>query len=74
MKKHGIANENWIFNKISKKIKSEIYYYQADEVGYKRTKIKIKKRENDLFNTDQKRKLKLDGKLIKEIRKDIKWQ
>ncbi len=74
MKKPGIANDNWVFNKISQKINSEIYYYHVDEVGYKRTKIKVKNRDNELFDTDKDRDLKLNNKIIQKIRSDIKWQ
>ena len=74
MKKPGVPNENWVFNKISKKINSEIYYYHVDEVGYKRTKIKVKDRDNELFDTDKDRNLNLDKKVIQKIRSDIKWQ
>jgi len=74
IKKPAIANENWVFGKISQKIDSEIYYYHVDEIGYKRTKIKIKVRENELFDLDKNGKIRLDTKLIKQIRSDIKWQ
>ncbi len=74
MKKPGVSNDNWVFNKISNNINSEIFYYHVNEVGYKRTKVKIKIRENELFELDAKGKLKLDKKLLKKIREDIKWQ
>ena len=74
MKKPGIANDNWVFNKLSQKINSEIYYYHVDEVGYKRTKIKVKNRDNELFDTDKDRDLKLNNKIIQKVRSDIKWQ
>ena len=67
MKKPGVPNENWVFNKISKKINSEIYYYHVDEVGYKRTKIKVKDRDNELFDTDKDRNLNLDKKVIQKM-------
>ena len=74
MKKPGVSNDNWVFNKISNNINSEIFYYHVNEVGYKRTKVKIKIRENELFEVDTNGKLKLDKKLLKKIREDIKWQ
>ena len=48
--------------------------YEINKVGYKRTKVKIKIRENELFELDAKGKLKLDKKLLKKIREDIKWR
>ena len=73
MKNKKFVNENWIFEKITQKINYSFKIYGVDDVGYKRTKVKIKTRPNELYDVDENNSPILNSKILDDIRKNIQW-
>lgn len=73
VKNKKFVNENWIFEKITQNINYSFKIYGVDDVGYKRTKVKIKTRPNELYDVDENNSPKLNSKILDDIRKNIQW-
>jgi len=66
----GICNAWWVFGEVSKELEYSIFMAEAENVGYKRGKGRIKPMPNDLFDIEYS-PLHLDSNKVHEHFKDI---
>lgn len=68
----------WIFSEVSKHFDYEIFYAEAEEIGYKRTKRGEKKRPNELFQLDDICNIAVDTKdpktILDRLKLVVSWE
>jgi len=67
----------WIFSEVSRHFDYQIFFAEAEEIGYKRTKRGVKKRPNELYQEDADGNIVIDTNdpktILDQIKLKVEW-